>query len=158
VTSDPYASLDPGSGQPRPVPLIHEASTTRVLARGARKRCPRCGERDVWVSWFRAKPRCPTCDLRFESEEGGFLGAMVLNYVFACGFWFVALAVALALTVPFIPVVPVIAGSVAILGGVPIWAYPRSKMLWAAIEFLTARSEPGYRTPVARDPQTRRLE
>ena len=158
MTNDPYGSLDPGSGPPSPVPLIREAGTARVLARGARKRCPRCGGRDVWITWFKAKPLCPTCGLRFEAEEGGFLGAMVLNYTFATAFWFAALAVTMALTVPFIPVVPVIAGSVAILGGVPIWAYPRSKMLWAAIEFLTARSEPGYHSPTARDPQARGLE
>jgi uncharacterized protein (DUF983 family) len=158
VTNDPYGSLDPNAGPPSPAPLISEAGTARVLVRGARKRCPRCAERDVWVTWFTAKPLCPTCGLRFETEEGGFLGAMVLNYAFATAFWFAAFAVTLALTVPFIPVVPVIAGSVAILGGVPIWAYPRSKMLWAAIEFLTARSEPEYRTPTARDPQRRGLE
>lgn len=138
--------------------MIEEAGAARVLARGARKRCPRCGSRDVWVTWFRAKPRCPVCDLRFESQEGGFLGAMVLNYAFACVFWLAMLAITMALTVPFIPVVPVIGGSVAILGGVPIWAYPRSKMLWAAIEFLTARSDPDYRTPIARDLQTRGLD
>ncbi len=43
-------------------------------------------------SWFTPKPLCPVCDLRFESEEGGFLGAMVLNYAFAVSFWLAALA------------------------------------------------------------------
>ena len=77
------------------------------------------------------------CDLRFEAEDGGFLGAMVLNYTFACSFWIAAMVVTLILTVPFIPVVPVIMGSIVILGGLPVWFYPRSKMLWAAVEFLT---------------------
>jgi hypothetical protein len=98
------------------------------------------------------------CDLRFEAEEGGFLGAMVLNYTFACSFWLAAFAITMILTVPFIPVVPVIAGSIVILGGLPVWFYPRSKLLWAAVEFLTARSEPGYRTPTVRDPRSRGLE
>ncbi len=98
------------------------------------------------------------CDLRFEAEEGGFLGAMVLNYAFAVSFWLAAFVITMILTVPFIPVVPVIAGSIAILGGLPFWFYPRSKLLWAAVEFLTARSEPGYRTPAARDPRARGLE
>lgn len=154
--SDPYGSLDPTPR--RDVPLIHEASSTSVLVRGLRKRCPRCGARDIWLTWFTPKPRCPVCDLRFEGEEGGFLGAMVLNYAFATGVWLVVLAITLALTVPFIPVAQLTVGSIMILGGLPVWFYPRSKMLWAAIEFLTARSEPGYRTPSARDPQERRLE
>jgi len=40
-----------------------------------------------------------------------------------------------------------------------VWFYPRSKTLWAAIEFLVARSEPGYRSPpLVRDPRTKDLE
>jgi hypothetical protein len=96
--------------------------------------------------------------LRFEQEEGGWLGAMTINYAFACMVWLVALALALAATVPDVPVAPVLALSVAILGGLPVWFYPRSKMLWAAVEFLTARSEPGYRTPTARDPRADSVE
>ena len=112
----------------------------------------------MWTSWFHAKSRCPSCDLRFEQEEGGYLGAMVINYTVAFVFWMVMMGIAMALTVPFIPVAPLIASSVVILGGVPLWFYPRSKMLWAAVEFLTARSEPGYRTPSARDPRAGSLE
>ena len=142
------------------MPLLHEAPAGRVFLRGLRKRCPRCGERRIWVSWFRARSRCPSCDLRFEQdpEQGGYLGAMVINYAVACIFWLVMMAIAMVLTVPFIPVAPLIAWSVVILGGVPVWFYPRSKMLWAAVEFLTARSEPDYRTPTTRDPRAQSLE
>lgn len=155
--SDPYGSLEP-TPEHRATPLIQEAGTGRVLLRGLRKRCPRCGARDVWITWFHVKPRCPVCDLRFEAEEGGFLGAMTLNFTFASVIWAVLFGITMALTVPFIPVAQVVAGSVAILGALPIWFYPRSKLLWAAVEFLTARSEPDYHTPTARDPQTRSLE
>jgi hypothetical protein len=48
--------------------------------------------------------------------------------------------------------------SVAALVGTPLWFYPRSKTLWAAIEYLVHRSEPGYAPPVHRDPRTRGLE
>ncbi len=112
----------------------------------------------MWTSWFHAKTRCPSCDLRFEQEQGGYLGAMVINYTVACGFWMLMMAIAMALTVPIVPVAPLIAASVAVLTGVPLWFYPRSKMLWAAVAFLTARSEPGYRTPTARDPRAEPVE
>jgi len=135
-----------------------EAGSGRVLLRGARKRCPRCGARAIWLTWFKAKPLCPVCDLRFEAEEGGFLGAMVINYTFAFTVWIVAMVITLVLTVPDLPVLPSIIGSVVILGGLPMWFYPRSKMLWAAVEFLTAHTEPGYRTPTAHDPRSRDLE
>jgi hypothetical protein len=101
---------------------------------------------------------CPRCDLRFAKEEGGFLGAMTLNYVLAIAIWLVVLGVALVITVPDVPVVPLLAISAVVLIGVPVWFYPRSRMLWAAIEFLVHRSDPDYRAPVARDPRTRDLE
>ena len=157
---DPYDSLDPGSDdQERPPPRLREVSTFRVLVRGARKRCPRCGERKILDGFFKLTPRCPACDLRFEREEGGFLGAMALNYTVAIVFWLVVMAVGIALTVPVVPVAPLLVASIGVLTVVPVWFYPRSKTLWAAIEFLVARSEPDYRSPpLVRDPRTKDRE
>ena len=86
-------------------PSFPEVSATRALLRGFRKRCPRCGERDTFVSWFEPRKACPRCELRFAKEEGGFLGAMSLNYVVAIGLWLVVLGVGVAMTVPDVPVV-----------------------------------------------------
>ena len=156
--SNPYGSLDPRTPEPAPRPLFPQVSTTRALLRGFRKRCPRCGERDTFVTWFQQRTTCPRCDLRFAKEEGGFLGAMTLNYMVAIGAWLVVLTVAIVLTVPDVPVVPLLIISAAILVLVPLWFYPRSKGIWSAVEFLVLRSEPDYRPPVARDARQRELE
>jgi uncharacterized protein (DUF983 family) len=158
VEPDPYASLEPGDPESQPVPLFPEVSTMRVLLRAIRKRCPRCGERDTFVGWFKLRRTCPRCDLRFEREQGGFLGAMALNYAVAMGIWLVVLAVGVAATVPDVPVVPMLLASAIVLIGVPLWFYPRSKTLWAGVEFLVLRGDPDYRPPVARDPRARDLE
>jgi uncharacterized protein (DUF983 family) len=158
-TNDPYASLDPGAGSdPPPEPLVREAGWFRVLVRGARKRCPRCGFRPIFDGWFRLKTRCPRCDLRFEAEEGGFLGAMTVNYAAAIGAWIAVMAVGLAMTVPDVPVTPLLIASAGVLVAMPLWFYPRSKTIWAAVEFLVARSDPDYRTPTRRDPRAHDLE
>jgi len=154
---NPYGMLDPNANERDEPPRLAEAGTFRVLIRGLRKRCPRCGERRIFESFFRLRPRCPVCDLRFEREEGGFLGAIALNYLVAVGVWLVVLVVGIALTVPDVPVAPLLAASIIVLVAVPLWFYPRSKTLWAAIEFLVARSEPGYRPPLVRDPGERGL-
>jgi uncharacterized protein (DUF983 family) len=154
---DPYASLEPRT-HGGPPPLFPEASTTRALIRGLRKRCPRCGERDTFVSWFKPRRACPRCDLRFAKEEGGFLGAMTLNYVIAIGIWLVVLIVGVAMTVPDVPVLPLMGVSAAVLILVPLWFYPRSKLLWAAVEFIVLRADPDYRPPARRDPRSRELE
>ncbi|HET9310073.1 MAG TPA: DUF983 domain-containing protein [Actinomycetota bacterium] len=129
-----------------------------TLARGLRKRCPRCGERDTFVSWFAMRTACPRCQWRFEKEEGGYLGAMVLNYVVAIGLWLVILVVGLILTLPDLPVLALTLVSVAVLVLVPLAFFPRSKTIWAAVEYLVLRAEPGYRSPMHRDPRAKRLE
>lgn len=156
--SDPYASLDPATPDPTSPPLFPEVGATTALLRGFRKCCPRCGERNTFVSWFRPRKACPRCELRFAKEEGGFLGAMTLNYLVAIGLWLVVLGVGVVMTVPDVPVVPLLTLSAAMLIGVPLWFYPRSKMIWAAVEFMVLRSEPEYRPPVTRDPRRRELE
>jgi uncharacterized protein (DUF983 family) len=158
VGANPYASLDPERGGNEPRSLYPEVGAVAVLLRGLRRRCPRCGERDTFAGWFTMRASCPRCELRFAREEGGFLGAMTLNYGVAIGVWLVVFAVAVALTVPDVPVVPLLAISAVLLVGLPLWFYPRSRMLWAAIEFLVYRTDPDYRSPVARDPRARDLE
>jgi membrane protease YdiL (CAAX protease family) len=83
---------------------------------------------------------------------------MTLNYSIAVVVWVAMLAVVLAFTVPDVPVVPLLIASVVVFVAVPSWFYPRSKSLWAAIEFLIERSDPDYRSPVRRDPRGRDLE
>lgn len=138
--------------------MVREAGSGTVLMRGLRKRCPRCGARSIFLSWFHLAERCPRCDLRFEKEQGGFLGAMTVNYGVALAAWLVMLTVVLIFTVPDVPVVPLLVASFVVVVGVPLWFYPRSKCLWASIEFLIARSDPDYRTPMRRDPRAKDLE
>jgi hypothetical protein len=70
----------------------------------------------------------------------------------------VLLVVVLIFTVPDVPVAPLLAGSVVLMVLMPLWFYPRSKMIWAAVEFLVLRGTPDYRAPVARDARQRELE
>jgi uncharacterized protein (DUF983 family) len=135
-----------------------ESGAATVLLRGSRKRCPRCGERRIFRSWLHLIERCPNCALTFEREQGGFLGAMTLNFLVAVVVWVTVLVAVLVLTVPDVPVGPLLLVSTVVLVVVPLWFYPRSKTLWAAIEFLVARSDPDYRTPIRRDPRTEGLE
>jgi uncharacterized protein (DUF983 family) len=135
-----------------------EAGAASVLLRGLRKRCPRCGRRRIFGSWFHLIERCPNCTLRFEREQGGFLGAMTINFLVSIVAWVAMFVVVLFFTVPDVPVAPLMIASIVMLVVVPLWFYPRSKTIWAAIEFLVARSEPEYRTPVRRDPRTTDLE
>lgn len=54
----------------------------QIIARGLTNRCPNCGGAHLFKpgKLFELNPACPDCGLRFEKDEGFFLGAMSLNY------------------------------------------------------------------------------
>jgi hypothetical protein len=83
---------------------------------------------------------------------------MTINFLVAVVVWVAMLAVVLVFTVPDVPVAPLLIASVVVLVVMPLWFYPRSKTFWAAIEFLVARSDPDYRSPVRRNPRAMELE
>jgi uncharacterized protein (DUF983 family) len=56
------------------------ARLTKMLSYGLRLRCPRCGEGKLYPKPFRMYGQCRTCGLKFEREQGYFIGAMYINY------------------------------------------------------------------------------
>lgn len=54
----------------------------QIIARGLANRCPNCGGHRLFKDGklFELNDSCPDCGLRFEKDEGFFLGAMSLNY------------------------------------------------------------------------------
>lgn len=72
-------SVGPDSPVPRRVPQV---TRSQIIGRGLTHRCPNCGGRTLFAAGrlFALNPACPTCGLKFERDEGGFLGAMSLNY------------------------------------------------------------------------------
>lgn len=47
---------------------------------GMQLRCPNCCRGRIYSSFSRLNPACPVCGVRFEREEGDFLGAMLIAY------------------------------------------------------------------------------
>ena len=52
----------------------------QVLGRGFSLRCPRCGTAPLFRGPFSMYPDCLSCSLRFEREQGYFVGAIYINY------------------------------------------------------------------------------
>jgi DNA-directed RNA polymerase subunit RPC12/RpoP len=54
----------------------------QIVARGLTNRCPNCGGKTLFKegTFFELNRECPRCGLRFEKDEGFFLGSMSLNY------------------------------------------------------------------------------
>ena len=130
-------------------PVATYPSTTRMLLRGAAKRCARCGTGGLFRRWFVMRERCPSCGLQFADEDGYWLGAMMINTAMTFAVFVVVLLAGLIVTWPDPPVVPLVIVVVAVNAVVPIIGYPFSKTLWVAMERAFRRAtgdadEPGY--------------
>lgn len=101
---------------------------------GTTKRCARCGSGHLFERWFTMVDDCPRCGLHFEREQGYWAGALAINIGIAGATFVVAFVVALALTIPDIPVVPLLAVLVPLMIVVPTVAYPFSKTIWVAVD------------------------
>ena len=77
---------------------------------------------------------CPRCGLHFEREQGYWAGALAINIGLAGAVFIVAFAVALVLTVPDVPVVPLLAILVPLMIVAPTLGYPFSKTIWVAVD------------------------
>ena len=106
-----------------------------LLGRALRLRCPVCGTRGLFAGWFRPRPACPTCGQPLErSEEGYYLGALLLNLVVA-ELALAALVVGVVLvTWPTPPWRLVLYGGATLALVTPFLFYPFSKTLWLALD------------------------
>ena len=79
-------------------------------------------------------PDCPRCGLHFEREAGYWAGALAINVGVTSAVFAVGFAIALVLTVPHVPVAPLLAIFVPLMVVVPLVYYPYSKTVWMAID------------------------
>jgi uncharacterized protein (DUF983 family) len=126
---------------------VAERSTTTLLARGARLRCPVCGSGGLFERWFTMVERCPRCGFRFNREEGQFLGALGLNTIVSFCVLFVVVVAGLVLSYPEFRIAPMLVAALLTAVLVPLVFFPFSRTLWAAIDLAMRPLEPGEADP-----------
>lgn len=105
-------------------------SFPRILAR----RCPQCGNGQLFLSRFRLAAKCTVCGLVYRREQGSMTGSMYLSAavteIFAAGvavaMFLMGLSVTIGLIVGF-----------AAIGLFCLWFLPYSKAIWVAVEYST---------------------
>lgn len=111
-------------------------SNLALLVRGARLHCPVCRGGGLFEGFGRLPDRCPHCSFRFERVDGHWMGSLGLNTIVSFATTFVVLMVAVLLTMPRIPTIPVIAAGAGSAVLVPLLFFPASKTLWTAIDLV----------------------
>lgn len=106
----------------------------RILTRGARLRCPRCGKGLLFAGFFSMHAQCSHCALTFEREQGYFVGAIYVNYaattlIAIAGFLALDYFASLSLSQQLL-----LWGSFAI--GFPLFFFRYSRSLWLSIDYL----------------------
>jgi uncharacterized protein (DUF983 family) len=117
----------------------------RYLGRALLRRCPYCGGRDLFASYFRLRRHCGSCGLRLERGERDYwLGTCFINLVAAETLFAVAFVAALVATWPSPPWEALQYGCAVGMIAAPILFLPFARTLWLAADIA-------FRPPTAED-------
>jgi len=109
----------------------------RYMGRALLLRCPNCGGRGLWPSYFRIREHCPSCGLHLERGEPGYIvGAATFNIIVA-ELTFMALFIGvLVATWPSPPWRLLQWGGLALMVLMPVLFYPFSKTTFLAFDLI----------------------
>jgi Protein of unknown function (DUF983) len=86
------------------------------------------------------KADCPSCGLRFEREEGFFLGAITMNIAIMMIASGLVIFIGFATRGPSGSIVPMTVAGMAVIVIMPCLFYPFSKTIWLAVDQTMRRS------------------
>ncbi len=104
----------------------------RVIWRGMRKRCPRCGLGRLFTSWYTVAEQCPHCHLEYESRDGDTWAFM---YVTTAGLTGVIIVGMLLFRPPTLWISQVVVTALAV--GIVLLSMPYRKGVAIAIHFIS---------------------
>ena len=130
------------SDLPMSDPAPPDVSPSRMVLRGLVHRCPRCGSRRVFQTFFTMRERCPKCGMRFIRHEGFSLGSTTINMVVTFGLFLVIVVVGMVVTYPHVEVIPVTIAGLAVAIIVPIVFYPSAQTIWSGLDLAMRPLDP----------------
>jgi uncharacterized protein (DUF983 family) len=103
-------------------------------------RCPRCGSRGLFVSWFTLKDACPSCGLRLErgEQQDYWLGGMMFNIALGELLAVIVIGGWILLSWPNVRWGVVRVAAILLMLAAPFLLFPMSRLVWLAFD-LTFR-------------------
>ena len=123
-----------------------DAKPLTMFVRGLRVRCPRCGGKKLFKSYFKLKERCPTCGYKIDREaNGGFwLGGYVMNTAIGeslLAIWLIIFA-GYIIAHPDAPVAWWLVVAIILALVPPVLFFPMSRTTWMAVDLMIHPLEP----------------
>ena len=123
-----------------------------MIGHGLRLKCPRCGAGSLYDKPFKMNEHCANCALKFEREQGYFVGAIYINYaatvgIAVPGFFLldtltsITINQQLALWVPFAVIFPLL-------------FFHHSRSLWLVLDHFFNPPESLYSVPPNNSPRS----
>lgn len=114
---------------------VSRPSPRQLVGRALRLRCPHCGGRKIFASFFELEERCPTCGILLErGEKDYFVGAYLFNLIAVelilffcvCGFVYLTWPDPPWDLITYVTAVLMLSGCVL--------CYPFAKTTWLAVD------------------------
>jgi uncharacterized protein (DUF983 family) len=77
--------------QTRSYPTNEKSEIITLIRRGLKKRCPRCGEGEIFGAWHEVKPECESCGLELQAREADCWGFMYVSTAVLTGVFFISM-------------------------------------------------------------------
>jgi uncharacterized protein (DUF983 family) len=116
---------------------VAQRSAGTIVWRGFRRRCGRCGAKDIFASYLKLRERCPVCGYRFVREAGAFTGVMLMNITATFALMFLSLIAYVlwrGVTGEDVSIWPFAIACLAFAAVVPLVFYPVATSWWAAMD------------------------
>ncbi len=118
------------------VPDPRVPSFVTLIARGATRRCPWCGDHKAFfIGWFSKQDACRGCGTPWRRGDVGFeLAALTINMILTFGLVLIGIASLIVATLPDVPVLTVVIVLCAMALVLPALLYPLSFTIWQALD------------------------
>jgi uncharacterized protein (DUF983 family) len=120
-------------------------SAYALIARALARKCPVCGRGAISASLFHMNPKCSNCGAVFWSNEGEWMGPVVINYstavVAALATW------AILMMFDFSAIAQILLPSIAAVV-IALAITPWSHSFWTVFLYLTGEIRPNQPSPI----------
>ena len=104
------------------------------IFRGCLKRCPNCGGKNIFKTFWTLRQHCPSCGMIFERDAGYGTGGMIVNTAVTIAAFLLIFVGVMVVTWPNVPWTATLIGTIAVNAMLPVVFYPWSKTIFLALD------------------------